>query len=97
MSPFLSTISALVSSDNADLSARQLAVLGICVEDPDGVYGPRELAPRLNVSKPVITRAADRLTDLGFMKRAGLGDRRLVRLVPTPAGRKFWASTQKAA
>ena len=58
------TIVALVRSDGPDLSARQLAVL-LTVYLGEGPHTVRGLANDLNVSKPAITRALDRLGELG--------------------------------
>lgn len=51
-----------------DLSARQMAVLlNVYLTDPP--HTVRGLAAGLNVSKPAVTRALDRLADLGFVRR----------------------------
>lgn len=51
-----------------DLSNRQMAVLlSIYTEEPP--HTVRELAARLGLAKPVITRALDRLEALGLVKR----------------------------
>jgi DNA-binding MarR family transcriptional regulator len=62
------TIIGMVRREGPDLTARQLGVLLICYleERPHTV---RELAARLDVSKPAITRAIDRLMELGFARR----------------------------
>ena len=54
------TVVALVRRDGADLSARQLGVFLTCYLR-DGGHTVRGLAAELNVSKPAITRALDRL------------------------------------
>ena len=62
---------ALVESvrrDTPDLSARQLAVLLTVFLTPPP-HTVRGLAAHLDVSKPAITRALDRLSQLGFIKR----------------------------
>ncbi len=62
---------ALVESvrrDGPDLSARQLALL-LTVYLVDPPHTVRGLAHTLNISKPAITRALDRLSVLGFIKR----------------------------
>ena len=57
-----------VRRDVPDLSARQFAVmLTVYLEPPP--HTVRGLAERLNVSKPAITRALDRLSELGYLKR----------------------------
>ena len=59
---------ASVQDDGPDLSARQLALmLTVYLTAPP--HTVRGLAARLNVSKPAITRALDRLGALGFVKR----------------------------
>ncbi|MEO3435417.1 MarR family transcriptional regulator [Inquilinus sp. CAU 1745] len=57
-----------VRRDQPDLSARQLALL-LTVYLTSPPHTVRGLAMALNVSKPAITRALDRLGDLGFIKR----------------------------
>lgn len=76
----------LVASDAPDLSARQMAVL-LQVGLIDGPHTVRGLAATLNVSKPAITRALDRLGDdpaAGF----GLNCHGLVRRRPDPSDRR---------
>lgn len=62
------TIVALVRRDGPDLSARQLGVFLICYLQ-DGPHTVRGLAAALNVSKPAITRALDRLGELDLARR----------------------------
>src|SRR5271167_1094598 len=62
------TIVALVRRDGPDLSARQLGVLLTCYLR-DGGHTVRGLAADLNVSKPAITRALDRLGELDLARR----------------------------
>jgi DNA-binding MarR family transcriptional regulator len=80
------TIVALVRRDGPDLSARQLGVfLTVYLkEDPHTVRG---LAKDLNVSKPAITRALDRLGELDFARRKiDPADRRSVLVQRTVKG-----------
>lgn len=57
-----------VRQDGPDLSARQMAiVLQIYLTDPP--HTVRGLAKTLNISKPAVTRALDRLSTLGYVKR----------------------------
>ena len=81
------TIVGTVRRDGPDLSARQLAVLLVCrLDDPP--HTVRGLAVTLNVFKPAITRAADRLEALGLAeRRSDPRDRRSVLIVPTASGR----------
>jgi DNA-binding MarR family transcriptional regulator len=61
-------LSEWVRRDVPDLSARQFAVmLNVYLTPPP--HTVRGLASKLNVSKPAITRALDRLSQLGFLKR----------------------------
>jgi DNA-binding MarR family transcriptional regulator len=62
------TIVALVRRDGPDLSARQLGVF-LTVYLGDGPHTVRGLAMSLNVSKPAITRALDRLGEFDFARR----------------------------
>ena len=79
----------LVRKDDRDLSLRQLAVLGQ-LTDAASPLTVRGLAAELNVSKPAITRAMDRLNLAGLAKRAAdPKDKRSVLLKPTPKGREL--------
>lgn len=83
------TISTLVRQDTPDLSARQLAVFLICYLD-DVAQTVRGLAASLNVSKPAITRALDRLEELEFVTRkTDAMDRRSVLIQRTDAGNEY--------
>ena len=62
------TIVSMVRRDGPDLSARQLGVYLTCYLQ-EGPHTVRGLAADLNVSKPAITRALDRLEDLRLVKR----------------------------
>jgi len=57
-----------VRQDRPDLTARQLAVL-LTVYMTAPPHTVRGLAMALNVSKPAVTRALDRLGSFGFVKR----------------------------
>jgi len=82
--------SHLITKKRDDLSVRQLAVLMACKLAKQTVRG---LAERLNLHKPAITRAADKLEELGFIARAkDPNDGRSVLLSITVAGRKFTQS-----
>ncbi|MCB9960276.1 MAG: MarR family transcriptional regulator [Rhodospirillaceae bacterium] len=59
---------ASVRRDGPDLSARQLALLLTVYLTPPP-HTVRGLAAHLAVSKPAITRALDRLSQEGFLKR----------------------------
>ena len=83
------TIVALVRKDGADLSARQLGVLLTCYLR-EGGHTVRGLAAELNVSKPAITRALDRLGELDLARRKiDPLDRRSVLVQRTTRGSAF--------
>src|SRR5271156_6550832 len=89
------TIVALVRRDGPDLSARQLGVFLTCYleDDPQTVRG---LAAKLNVSKPAITRALDRLTEFDLVRRkTDPLDRRSVLVQRTMAGTGFLRDLKK--
>ena len=83
------TIVALVRRDGPDLSARQLGVFLTCYLQ-DGAHTVRGLAAALNVSKPAITRALDRLGELDLARRkVDPMDRRSVLVQRTLKGSAF--------
>ncbi len=85
------TIVGLVRRDGADLSARQLSVLLICFLE-EGPHTVRGLAERLQVAKPAITRALDRLEQFDLVRRApDPRDRRSVLVSRTAQGAAFIA------
>jgi len=89
ISIFRDTIVALVRRDGADLSARQLGVL-LTVYLTEGPHTVRGLAAALNVSKPAITRALDRLGELDLARRkTDPADRRSVLVQRTVKGAAF--------
>jgi DNA-binding MarR family transcriptional regulator len=79
----------LVTDDQPDLSARQLAILLIVyLEAPP--HTVRALAQRLAVTKPVITRALDAMGKLGLLgRRRDESDRRNVLVQRTLKGALF--------
>jgi DNA-binding MarR family transcriptional regulator len=84
------TIQALVRKDGPDLNARQLGVLLTCYLDEGTDHTVRGLAAALKVSKPAITRALDRLTELELADRKqDANDRRSVLVQPTSKGVSF--------
>jgi DNA-binding MarR family transcriptional regulator len=86
---FRDTVVALVRRDGPDLSARQLGVFLTCYLQ-DGNHTVRGLAAELNVSKPAITRALDRLTELDLARRkVDPQDRRSVLVQRTLKGQAF--------
>lgn len=72
-----------------DLSARQTALLlHVYLAPPP--HTVRGLALRLNMSKPAVTRALDRLSALGFLRRKmDPADRRSILVKRTVAGAVF--------
>ena len=83
---------AIVSSvrlDAPDLSARQMGLLlNVYLKPPP--HTVRGLAKSLNVSKPAITRAVNRLSELGMVKRkTDDADRRSVLIQRTVKGSVF--------
>src|ERR1700723_2130354 len=83
------TIVGLVRRDGVDLSSRQLGVFLTCYLR-DGGHTVRGLASELNVSKPAITRALDRLGELDLARRkVDPLDRRSVLVQRTPKGSAF--------
>jgi DNA-binding MarR family transcriptional regulator len=62
------TIVSLVRTDERDLTARQLAVF-LTAYVAEGPHTVRGLAAELNVGKPAITRALDRLCELDLVSR----------------------------
>ena len=83
------TVVALVRRDGPDLSARQLGVFLTCYLH-DGAHTVRGLAADLNVSKPAITRALDRLGELDLARRkVDPMDRRSVLVQRTLKGQAF--------
>ncbi len=83
------TIVSLVRRDGPDLSARQLGVFLTCYLQ-EGPHTVRGLASDLNVSKPAITRALDRLGELELARRkVDPADRRSVLVQKTIKGQAF--------
>ncbi len=62
------TIVAMVRREGPDLTARQLGVFLTCYLR-DGEHTVRGLAAELDVSKPAITRALDRLGEFDLARR----------------------------
>jgi DNA-binding MarR family transcriptional regulator len=86
---FRDTIVALVRREGSDLSARQLGVLLTCYLQ-EGGHTVRGLASELNVSKPAITRALDRLAEFDLARRKpDPADRRSVLVQRTPRGNAY--------
>ena len=83
------TIVDLVRRDGPDLSARQLGVFLTCYLETEA-QTVRGLAVKLNVSKPAITRALDRLSEFDLIRRkTDPLDRRSVLVQRTATGMAF--------
>ena len=83
------TMLSLVRREGSDLTARQLGVF-LSVYLADGPHTVRGLAAELNVSKPAITRALDRLGELDLARRkVDPMDRRSVIVQRTLKGTAF--------
>ncbi len=83
------TVVTTVRRDAPDLSARQMALLlTVYLQSPP--HTVRGLANALQVSKPAITRALDRLSEFGMIKRkTDEEDRRSVLIQRTVKGAVF--------
>jgi len=83
------TIVALVRGEEPDLTARQLAVFLTCYLEAEA-QTVRGLAAALNISKPAITRALDRLGSFELIRRkTDPLDRRSVLVQRTAKGNTF--------
>jgi len=77
---------ASVRRDGPDLTARQMAILLTVYMTPPP-HTVRGLAETMGISKPAVTRALDRLGDLGFLRRkVDDADRRSVLVQRTVRG-----------
>ena len=84
---FMHTIVEAVRSDTTDLTARQLAVFLKVYLELQTEHTVCGLAAELNVSKPAVTRALDRLAESDFIKREqDTHDRRSIIVRRTSAG-----------
>ena len=61
-------LAACVRGDGPDLSARQMSIL-LTVYTLTPPHTVRGLSDSLNISKPAVSRALDRLVQLGFVRR----------------------------
>ena len=83
------TLSASVRDDGPDLSARQMAIMLTVYTSPPP-HTVRALAALLGIAKPAVTRALDRLSVLGFIRRIrDEEDRRIVHVQRTVKGAVF--------
>jgi DNA-binding MarR family transcriptional regulator len=88
---WMHTLVDYVRSGEPDLTNRQMALLMLVYLDP-GPHTVRGLARALNVSKPVVTRALNRLGALGYLRRQrDDADKRNIFVARTPKGAEFLA------
>lgn len=86
---WMRTLVDYVRSGRPDLTNRQMALLLIVYLTP-GPHTVRGLADRLNVSKPVVTRALNTLSALGYLRRErDESDRRNIFIAQTRSGARF--------
>jgi DNA-binding MarR family transcriptional regulator len=77
----------MIREDTPDLTCRQMGVLLICCNKPIPLSAAA-IAEKLNVERPTITRAMDRLEALELARRRpNPADARSVLLVPSAKGR----------
>jgi DNA-binding MarR family transcriptional regulator len=90
------TVLSLVRRRGADLTARQLGVF-LSVYLHDGPHTVRGLAAHLQICKPAVTRALDRLGELGLVRREDdPRDRRSVLAERTDLGSSFMGELRRA-
>ncbi len=80
-------LNVITRSDMKDCTLRQFTVL-LCLRERARTV--RDIAQQTKLAKPLISRTADRLEDLGLAQRQDdPEDRRSVLLVLTSTGKKF--------
>ena len=83
------TVVSLVRREGPDLSARQLGVFLTCYLEEEA-QTVRGLAAKLDVAKPAVSRALDRLTEFDLVRRKDDPlDRRSVLVQRTAAGMAY--------
>ena len=81
-----------VRHEEPDLTTRQMVVMLVVYAPWEQKVRVRDLAEDLSLSKPAVSRALDRLEQLGYVRRkADAADGRSVVLQPTMRGSKFLA------
>jgi DNA-binding MarR family transcriptional regulator len=89
LNPWMTTLIDYVRSGHPDLTNRQMAIMLLVTLDKNP-HTVRGLARTLDVSKPVVTRALNRLGALGYLRRErDENDRRNIFVVPTDEGADF--------
>ena len=82
-------LAGLVRNDMPDLTLRQLCLILTIYTIPN-THTVRSLALHLNIAKPAVTRALDKLQDLGLLKRkADPNDGRSIIVQRTTTGAVF--------
>lgn len=82
-------LTGILRSELPDLSNRQMGIL-LTVGMTDGPHTVRGLAAMLAISKPVVTRALNKLAALGYLRRQrDRNDGRNIFVELTPAGAEF--------
>ncbi len=89
LADWMKTLIGYVRSGEPDLTNRQMALLMLVYLTP-GPHTVRGLAGKLEVSKPVVTRALNTLSALGYLRRErDQDDRRNIFVVRTRDGTNF--------
>lgn len=89
LNQWMRTLVDYVRSGKPDLTNRQMALM-MTVYIGSGPHTVRGLAEALHVSKPVITRALNKLSALGYLRRErDAADRRNIFVARTPKGAEF--------
>lgn len=79
-------LAEFIRRDDPDLSTRQMTIL-LHVYVTDGPHSVKGLSATLAISKPAVSRALDRLGDLGYIRRLrDMSDRRNVLVERTVKG-----------
>lgn len=89
-------VAFVTSPSYIDLTARQLAIIGVAMESTQPLR-VKEMAAAIRVEKPVVSRALDRMEREGLLERRRGADRRDCFIHVTDAGRAFRASIGGAA
>jgi DNA-binding MarR family transcriptional regulator len=89
LTQWMKTLVDYVRSGKPDLTNRQMALM-MTVYIDKGPHTVRGLAEALHVSKPVITRALNKLSALGYLRRErDASDRRNIFITRTSKGAEF--------
>jgi len=78
----------MAGDTDANMTCRQMAILALVAENPG--LSNRPIADALEIQPPVVTRAADKLVEMGLLLRMqAVLDRRKVCLTVTAAGQQL--------